>query len=100
MKQLKKIAPWLLALITFSLLMAGCTSRGGDGGNPGNTTPTANAQSVTTDENTAKDITLTGSDPDGDTLTFTVTGNPAHGTLSGTAKNIVGSNVVLLIIIT
>ena len=33
-------------------------------------------------------ITLTGSDVDGDPLTFSVATNPAHGTLSGTAPNL------------
>lgn len=47
--------------------------------------PMATAQSVTTDEDTAAEITLAGVDADGDTLAFTVTTQPAHGTLSGTA---------------
>ena len=52
--------------------------------------PTANTQSVTTAQDTAKAITLTGSDPNSPalTLTFTVSANPAHGTLSGTAPNL------------
>ena len=33
-------------------------------------------------------ITLSGSDPDGDTLSYTVTTPPAHGALSGTAPNL------------
>ena len=37
-----------------------------------NTAPVANAQSVTTTEDTAKAITLTGSDADGDPLTYSV----------------------------
>ena len=53
-----------------------------------NTPPVANNQSVTTNEDTAKNITLTGSDADGNSLTFTVTSSPAHGTLSGTAPNL------------
>ena len=53
-----------------------------------NTAPVANAQSVTTNEDTAKAITLTGSDADGDPLTYSVVTNPAHGTLSGTAPNL------------
>ena len=53
-----------------------------------NTAPVANAQSVTATEDLAKSITLTGSDLDGDTLTFSVTTAPAHGTLSGTAPNL------------
>ncbi len=50
-----------------------------------NTPPTANAQSVTVNKDTSKPITLTGSDPDGNTLTFTKLTDPAHGTTSGTA---------------
>ncbi|PYQ92457.1 MAG: hypothetical protein DMG02_01355 [Acidobacteria bacterium] len=53
-----------------------------------NHAPTANAQSVTTAEDTAKAITLTGSDVDGDALTFSIATQPAHGTLSGTAPNV------------
>src|SRR5205085_362627 len=45
--------------------------------------PTANPQSVTTGQGQAKSVTLTGSAPNGDTFTFAVTANPAHGTLSG-----------------
>lgn len=55
---------------------------------PVNGEPTANAQSVTTDEDTATAITLTGSDPEGDALTYAVTRGPSHGTLSGTAPNL------------
>jgi hypothetical protein len=54
----------------------------------GNGAPTANAQSVTTNEDTAKAITLTGSDPNGDPLTFSVVTGPSHGALSGTAPNL------------
>ncbi len=54
---------------------------------PLNRPPVANAQSVTTAEDTPKSIVLTASDPDGDALTYTV-GAPAHGTLSGTAPNL------------
>jgi Bacterial Ig domain/Dockerin type I domain len=52
--------------------------------------PTANAQSVSVAFNTAKAITLTGSDPDSPplALTFAIAANPAHGTLSGTAPNV------------
>ena len=53
-------------------------------------TPTANNQSVSVPFNTAKAITLTGSDPNSppQTLTYTVFTAPAHGTLSGTAPNL------------
>jgi len=47
--------------------------------------PVADDQSVTTDEDTAKDITLTATDNDGDSLTYVVVDGPAHGTLTGTA---------------
>jgi gliding motility-associated-like protein len=53
-----------------------------------NDAPVANAQSVTLPEETAKEITLTGSDIDGDALTFTVVTLPLHGTLTGTAPNL------------
>ena len=54
--------------------------------NPGgNTPPTADPQDATTPEDTPLAITLTGTDPDiGDTLTFAVTTQPLHGTLTGT----------------
>ncbi|HEX7567866.1 MAG TPA: Ig-like domain-containing protein, partial [Anaerolineaceae bacterium] len=50
-----------------------------------NEAPVANAQSVSTAEDTAKAITLTGTDADGDTLTYSVVAGPSHGTLSGSA---------------
>ncbi len=53
-----------------------------------NDAPLAAAQSLTTDEDSPLPVVLTGSDPDGDTLTFTVATPPAHGTLSGTAPNL------------
>jgi hypothetical protein len=59
--------------------------------NPGsgiNLPPVANAQAVVTDQDTAAGITLTGSDPEGAAITFTVTGGPANGTLTGTAPNL------------
>jgi VCBS repeat-containing protein len=58
--------------------------------NPVNDAPVADAQSVTTDQGVAIPITLTGSDVDGDTLTYTVTvaSGPANGVLNGTAPNL------------
>jgi VCBS repeat-containing protein len=50
-----------------------------------NYAPVANSQSITTAEDTAKAITLTATDVDGDPLTWTVVTPPAHGTLTGTA---------------
>jgi parallel beta-helix repeat protein len=54
------------------------------------TAPTANSQSVTTNQNTPVNITLTGTDPNSPprSLTYTVTVNPAHGALAGTAPNL------------
>ena len=49
-----------------------------------NNPPTADPQSVTTDEDTAVAITLTGSDPDGGLLTYAINTEPIHGSLSGT----------------
>ena len=46
-----------------------------------NDAPTANAQSVTTDEDTAKTITLSGTDPDGNALTFSIVTGPSNGSL-------------------
>ena len=53
-----------------------------------NQTPVADDQTVTTDEDTAAAITLTGSDPDGDSLTFAVTAGPSHGALTGTVPDL------------
>ncbi len=53
-----------------------------------NEAPVAEAQLVTTAEDTAVGITLTGSDPDDDSLTYSVDSGPAHGTLSGTAPGL------------
>jgi len=50
-----------------------------------NVAPIADDQAVSTPEDAAKDITLTGSDANGDPLVYTVLTQPTHGTLSGTA---------------
>lgn len=47
-------------------------------------TPVANALAVALNEDTAEAIILTGSDPEGSALTFTLVTPPAKGTLSGT----------------
>ena len=54
----------------------------------GNTAPTATAQSVSTAEDVAVSITLTGTDPESDPLTFAVVSGPGNGTLSGAAPNL------------
>ncbi len=53
-----------------------------------NDAPVATAQSVTVNEGNTVSITLTGSDIDGDTLNFAVATQPLHGTLTGTAPNL------------
>lgn len=51
--------------------------------------PVAYAQNVATQEDTQLAITLTGSDPDLNVLTYIIVSPPGQGTLSGTAPNIV-----------
>ncbi|MDA2924968.1 Ig-like domain-containing protein, partial [Acidobacteria bacterium AH-259-L09] len=53
-----------------------------------NQPPVANSQSVMTLEDTPVNIVLTGSDADGNPLTFAVVSNPTNGTLTGTAPNL------------
>ena len=54
-----------------------------------NTAPTASPQSVSTPEDTALSITLSGSDAENDTLSFEIATPPQHGTLSGQAPDLV-----------
>ena len=54
----------------------------------GNRRPLAANQAATTAEETAKSITLTGSDADGNPLTYDLVSGPAHGVLFGTAPNL------------
>ncbi|MCK6472077.1 MAG: Ig-like domain-containing protein [Planctomycetes bacterium] len=49
---------------------------------PPNQAPVANNQSVSTAEDTAKAVTLTATDGDGDPLTYAIVANPVHGTVS------------------
>jgi len=53
-----------------------------------NDPPTANDDSVTTQEDTLVSITLAGSDPDGDAMSYSVVKDPSHGSLSGTGPNL------------
>ena len=77
----------LVTLIGMVILSA-CGGGGGGGGGGSNHAPAATAQTVTTAEDTAKAITLTGTDADGDGLTYAIVSDPAHGTLSGTAPDL------------
>ena len=55
---------------------------------PVNDAPIANNQSVTVIEDTPRVITLTGSDVDGDPLTFTIVTQPLHGVLTVTGATV------------
>ena len=53
-----------------------------------NDAPTAEGQSIRMKQGESKSFVLVGKDIDGDSLTYTVTAQPAHGTLSGVAPNL------------
>jgi hypothetical protein len=53
-----------------------------------NDAPVADDQSVTTDEDRAKEVTLSASDVEGDALGYTIVSATQHGTLSGTGANL------------
>jgi hypothetical protein len=55
---------------------------------PINDPPVAAGQSLSVNEDTPVTITLTGSDPDGDTLTYSITSQPLHGQISGTPPSV------------
>jgi len=55
---------------------------------PANTPPVAIAKSVTTLEDQSVSIVLTGSDVDGDPLSYQIVSGPAKGTLSGSVPNV------------
>lgn len=55
---------------------------------PSNHVPIADSQAISTPENTPVSFKLTASDPDGDTLTFSLVRPPAHGTISGTLPDL------------
>ncbi len=54
-----------------------------------NSAPTAGDQSLTTNEDVATPVTLTGSDPDNDVLSYEIITGPTAGTLSGTVPNLI-----------
>ncbi len=53
-----------------------------------NPPPTADPQDVFTGGTTPLDITLTGSDPDGETLDFSIVSGPTNGTLTSLVPNV------------
>lgn len=54
-----------------------------------NDVPMASPQSVSTEENAARAITLSGSDTDGDPLTYAVASEPENGLLSGSVPDLI-----------
>ena len=56
--------------------------------NSNDESPVAHDEAVSTPVETPVDITLTGSDPTSDPLTFAVVDDPTHGVLSGTAPDV------------
>jgi hypothetical protein len=58
------------------------------GGLAPNRTPTADDQALTLVQGSSLPITLTGSDPDGDALTFALLDAPRHGTLTGSGAKL------------
>ena len=57
--------------------------------NAGDNAPVANNQTVNTNQNTPVPVNLSASDVDGDALSYQIVASPAHGSLSGTAPNLV-----------
>src|SRR5215218_3740014 len=55
---------------------------------PVNDAPVADDQSVTTDEDTVREVTLSASDVEREALGYTIVRAPQHGTLSGTGANL------------
>lgn len=55
---------------------------------PSDQPPVATSSNRTVAAGESSGLTLSASDPDGDSLTYTVTAGPSHGTLSGTAPNL------------
>lgn len=55
--------------------------------NPVNDVPTVNSQSVSIDEDTAVTIILSGSDIDGDKLSYALVSNPSNGSLGPVSGN-------------
>jgi len=54
-----------------------------------NLPPVAESHSVTTTEDTPVEISLIGSDPDSDPLTYCMVTDPSHGSLIGTEPNLI-----------
>jgi len=86
-----------LLSLTFigGLALSGCGGGSSSTASGNNHAPVANAQTVTLENVRSKEITLTGSDADGDTLTYSIVSKPTLGTLSGTAPNLLYTTTAL-----
>ncbi len=58
------------------------------GTTPPQGTPVAHSQSIALQHGESTDISLTGSDPENNPLTFLLISNPSHGSLTGNAPNL------------
>ena len=92
---LKKYKVIFSSLLVFGLLFMGCSSgdssseSGSQNDTPQNTQPTAQNINITVgQDSTGNSIILSGTDADGDTLTYTIVTNSAHGSLSGAVPNL------------
>ncbi len=81
------ISSTVLLVGAVGLVGAGIAVAASGGGGGSNEAPTVDSatQSVTTAEDTPKAVTVAATDPDGDTLTYSVTTAAAHGTVTGGA---------------
>ena len=68
-------------LLVLALVLVGCSSTPEVEVTPTNNVPLADTQSYNTSQDTPLVLTLSGTDPDGDTLLYTVTQQPSNGTL-------------------
>jgi len=75
---------WLLA----SLISLTACGGGDDDDSGSNTTPIAEQQTLSLNEDGTKSVILSGSDADGDTLSYTVITQPTNGLLSDTAPTL------------
>ena len=54
-----------------------------------NDAPIADHKTISTNENSSKSVTLSGSDTEGDNITFSLYSNPSHGTVTGITPNLI-----------
>ena len=89
MKFWKTTAEHFILLLAVTLLTACGDEESENTSTPTNTPPIANAQSVLMGADETTPITLSGSDADGDPLTYSIKTFPTHGVLSGGIPNVI-----------